>query len=74
MKIIIKTIHEIYTINILEPSISINNLITNIAIKEYTIKENISILYKNEIIKYSDENNQKFISDDCYLFVIIKNI
>jgi hypothetical protein len=74
MKIIIKTIHDKYTINILESSISINNIIINIAEREKIIKEHISILYNNEIIKYSEENNQKFIYDDCFLFVIIKKI
>ena len=43
MKIIIKTIHDIYPINILESSISINDLISKIAEKELVNKENIKI-------------------------------
>lgn len=74
MKIIIKTIHDTYTLNILELTISINDIIINIADKENVKKENISVLYNNKMIIYSEQNDQKFIDDDCSLFVIIKKI
>jgi len=73
MKIIIKTIHDNYTINILESSISINNLITKIAEKEQVNKENICVLYDNMIIEYSLDN-YIYIDTDCNLFVIVKKI
>jgi hypothetical protein len=74
MKIIIKTIHDTYTINILELTISINDIIIKIAEKENEKKQNISVLYNNKMITYSEQNDQKFIDDDCSLFVIIKKI
>jgi hypothetical protein len=73
MKIIIKTIHNSYTINIVESSISINHLISKIAEKEQVNKENIRVLYDNMIIEYSLENNI-YIDTDCNLFVIVKKI
>jgi hypothetical protein len=73
MKIIIKTIHDIYPINILESSISINDLISKIAEKELVNKENIKILYDDMIIEYSLENNI-YIDTDCNLFIIVKKI
>ena len=73
MKIIIKTIHNSYTINIVESSISINHLISKIAEKEQVNKENIRVLYDNMIIEYLLENNI-YIDTDCNLFVIVKKI
>ena len=73
MKIIIKTIHDIYPINIFELSISINDLIIKIADKEKVNKENIKILYNDIIIEYS-LNNILDIINDISLFVIIKKI
>jgi hypothetical protein len=73
MKIIIKTIHDIYPINIFELSISINDLIIKIAEKEKINKENIKILYNDIIIEYSLNNNLDIIND-ISLFVIVKKI
>jgi hypothetical protein len=73
MKIIIKTIHDTYTINILESSISINHLIIKIAELEQVNEENIKIVYDNMIIEYSINNNINLIND-CSLFVIVKKI
>lgn len=73
MKIIIKTIHDIYPINILELNISINNLIIKIAEIEQVNKENIKILYDDMVIEYSKTNNIN-ITNDCSLFVIVKKI
>ena len=73
MKINIKTIHDIYPINILESSISINDLISKIAEKELVNKENIRVLYDDMIIEYSLENNI-YIDTDCNLFIIVKKI
>ena len=73
MKIIIKTIHDTYLINILESNISINNLIIKIAEIEQVNKENIKILYDDMIIEYSKTNDINIIND-CSLFVIVKKI
>lgn len=73
MKIIIKTVHDIYPINISESSISINHLIIKIAEKEQVNKENIRVLYDNMIVEYSLENNI-YIDSDCNLFIIVKKI
>ena len=73
MKIIIKTIHDIYPINIFELSISINDLIIKIAEKEKINKEHIKILYNDIIIEYSLNNNLDIIND-ISLFVIVKKI
>jgi chaperonin GroEL (HSP60 family) len=73
MKIIIKTIHDTYLINILESNISINNLIIKITEIEQVNKENIKILYDDMIIEYSKTNDINIIND-CSLFVIIKKI
>jgi hypothetical protein len=73
MKIIIKTIHDTYLINILESNISINNLIIKIGEIEQVNKENIKILYDDMIIEYSKTNDINIIND-CSLFVIIKKI
>lgn len=73
MKIIIKTIHDTYLINILESNISINNLIIKIADIEQVNKENIKILYDDMIIEYYINNDINIIND-CSLFVIVKKI
>jgi hypothetical protein len=73
MKIIIKTIHDTYIINILESNISINNLIIKIAEIEQVNKENIKILYDGMIIEYYISNDIN-ITEDCFLFVIVKKI
>lgn len=73
MKIIIKTIHDIYTINISELTISINDLICKIAEKEQVNKQNIRVLYDTLIVEYSLENNI-YINSDCNLFIIVKKI
>jgi hypothetical protein len=73
MKIIIKTIHDTYLINILESNISINNLIIKIAEIEQVNKENIKILYDDMIIEYYINNDINIIND-CSLFVIVKKI